>query len=319
MKKIAIILGEPNSINSEILAKSWKKLNPKKRKTLLIIGSNELLIKQFEILKFNIKTNLIKDVNENFSKRKINLMNVNLNFKDPFKVESKRSKKYILKCLDLACDLSKSSLISSFINCPIEKNIFKGNVGVTEFVSKKNSGKPNDGIMMIYNKKFSVVPLTNHTKITELKKFLKKDFINGKIQRLNKSYLSLFKKKPKIVFLGINPHLNELDKNSEERKILIPVIKKLRKNKININGPVSVDQIFLSKKFDFNILVGMYHDQVLGPFKTLFKFDAINITLGLKFLRVSPDHGTAKNLIKKNIGSSESLLKAINFLYKFND
>ena len=113
MKKIAIILGEPNSINSEILAKSWKKLNPKKRKTLLIIGSNELLIKQFEILKFNIKTNLIKGVNENFSKRKINLMNVNLNFKDPFKVESKRSKKYILKCLDLACDLSKSSLISS--------------------------------------------------------------------------------------------------------------------------------------------------------------------------------------------------------------
>lgn len=319
MKKIAIILGEPNSINSEILAKSWKKLNPKKRKTLLIIGSNELLIKQFEILKFNIKTNLIKGVNENFSKRKINLMNVNLNFKDPFKVESKRSKKYILKCLDLACDMSKSSLISSFINCPIEKNIFKGNVGVTEFVSKKNSGKPNDGIMMIYNKKFSVVPLTNHTKITELKKFLKKDFINGKIQRLNKSYLSLFKKKPKIVFLGINPHLNELDKSSEERKILIPVIKKLRKNKININGPFSVDQIFLSKKFDFNILVSMYHDQVLGPFKTLFKFDAINITLGLKFLRVSPDHGTAKNLIKKNTGSSESLLKAINFLYKFND
>ena len=62
----------------------------------------------------------------------------------------------------------------------------------------------------------------------------------------------------------------------------------------------------------------MYHDQVLGPFKSIFKFDAINITLGLKYLRVSPDHGTAMNLIKKNKASPLSLLRCIEFLNKAN-
>ena len=66
----------------------------------------------------------------------------------------------------------------------------------------------------------------------------------------------------------------------------------------------------------YNVIVGMYHDQVLSPFKALFKFNAINITLGLKYLRLSPDHGTAKNLINKKKANSESLDKCINFLKK---
>ena len=62
----------------------------------------------------------------------------------------------------------------------------------------------------------------------------------------------------------------------------------------------------------------MYHDQVLAPFKTIYKFDAINVTLGLKYIRVSPDHGTAKNLIKKNIASPLSLIRCVEFINKLN-
>ena len=69
----------------------------------------------------------------------------------------------------------------------------------------------------------------------------------------------------------------------------------------------------------FDIIVGMYHDQVLTPFKTLYEFDAVNITLGLNYLRLSPDHGTAKNLVGKNRANPQSLLAAINFLNKVND
>jgi len=87
--------------------------------------------------------------------------------------------------------------------------------------------------------------------------------------------------------------------------------------KYNVSGPYSADTIFLKdnrKKFD--VIVGMYHDQVLTPLKTLFEYDAINITLGLPFLRISPDHGPNEKMLGKNLSNPLSLLKAIKFLDK---
>ena len=87
--------------------------------------------------------------------------------------------------------------------------------------------------------------------------------------------------------------------------------------KYNISGPYSADTAFIKnnrKKFD--VIVGMYHDQVLTPIKTLFEYDAINITLGLPFIRISPDHGPNQAMIGKNISNPTSLIQAINFLEK---
>ena len=100
--------------------------------------------------------------------------------------------------------------------------------------------------------------------------------------------------------LGLNPHNAELRKESEEKRLIIPVIQKIKKLGIKINGPLVADTVFIKDYKNYDIIIGMYHDQVLAPFKTIFKFDAINVTLGLKYLRVSPDHGVAKNLIRKN-------------------
>ena len=104
-----------------------------------------------------------------------------------------------------------------------------------------------------------------------------------------------------------------------KKKIIIPAIKRVKKLKIKVNGPLSGDTAFTNfKNKKFNILVGMYHDQVLSPFKTMFKFDAINITLGLPYIRVSPDHGTGEDIINKNKANPESLIKSIKFLNKIN-
>ena len=91
----------------------------------------------------------------------------------------------------------------------------------------------------------------------------------------------------------------------------------LKKNGVLIKGPLVSDTIFIQDYKNFDVIVGMYHDQVLGPFKSIFKFDAINITLGLKYLRVSPDHGTAKSLIKQNKANPSSLIHSINFIDKY--
>ena len=99
--------------------------------------------------------------------------------------------------------------------------------------------------------------------------------------------------------MGLNPHNDEFRKDLFENITISPAIKLLKKKKLNISGPFSVDEIFLRKQFKFDVIVGMYHDQVLGPFKALFRFNAINITLGLPYIRVSPDHGTASEIIYK--------------------
>ena len=117
--------------------------------------------------------------------------------------------------------------------------------------------------------------------------------------------------------MGLNPHNAEFKKTSEEVRIITPAIKKLKKNGIRIDGPFAADTIFLNKYKDFDVIIGMFHDQIISPFKTLFKFDAINITLGLKYLRVSPDHGIASDIILKNKANPKSLIECIKFIKKF--
>ena len=91
-------------------------------------------------------------------------------------------------------------------------------------------------------------------------------------------------------------------------------MKILKKNKINITGPIPSDSSFIvSEKYKFNVIIGMYHDQVLTPFKALYNFRAINITLGLPYIRVSPDHGVGENIMGKKIAHADSLIESIKF------
>ena len=168
--------------------------------------------------------------------------------------------------------------------------------------------------MLIQNNQLAVSPITTHLLVKNISKKINSKIIIKKIMKINQWYLKKIKRKPKIAILGLNPHNAELEKNTEEVKHILPSINKLKKLGINLNGPFVADTIFINEYRKFDIIVGMYHDQVIAPFKSIFKFDAINITLGLKYIRVSPDHGVAQNLIKKNLASPESLVKCINFL-----
>ncbi len=150
-----------------------------------------------------------------------------------------------------------------------------------------------------------------------VKKISEKKIIN-QVKLIDNFYRKRFGFKPKIGVLGLNPHCESVSKFNEDQKIIKPTIKKLfETKKIHISGPHSADTCFLKQnRKKFNVIIGMYHDQVLTPIKTLFEYDAINITLGLPFLRVSPDHGPNEKMIGKNISNPLSLIKAIKFLDK---
>jgi len=314
---IAIIAGEPNSINSEIIAKAWKK--NKRKKNIFIIGNYSILKKQS--IKLGIKIPLIK-INklEDFKKiEKLFVLDIPLKYKSAFKVDSLKASNYIFKCLDVAHDLAINKKICGFINAPIDKKIFKNKyLGVTEYLSQKNKIESKE-VMLIHNQKLSVVPLTTHIDIKDVTNKINFDLIKLKVTTLNKFYLKLFNKKPKIAILGLNPHNSENRINSIEKKTIKPAIIKLRKLNININGPFPADTVFNKKNIiTYDVIVGMYHDQVLAPFKALYGFDAVNITLGLKYLRISPDHGTAQDIIGLNKANPKSLINSINFLNKVN-
>ena len=168
--------------------------------------------------------------------------------------------------------------------------------------------------MVIYNKSLSVSPITTHLPLKYVSKKIKKSKIISKVKTINSFWQKRFKKKPKIAITGLNPHCESIDSFNEDIKIILPTIKFLKK-KYDISGPFPADTIFLkNNRSKFEIIVGMYHDQILAPAKTLFEYDAINITAGLPFIRVSPDHGPNEQMLGKNISNPLSLIRSIQFL-----
>ena len=315
-KPIAIIAGEPNSISSEIIFKSWKHRKQYVHKPLFIIGSAQLLNLQKKKLNYQVK---IRKIDNNFKisdlkKNELPVYDIDYKQEKSFEKISSKSSMYILKCFNLAIKLAKSKKILGFINCPISKEfLFKKKYqGITEFLSKK-SGKNNNGVMLIYNKKLSVSPITTHIPLNQVSLKIEKSKIIKKVKMINAFYKKIFNKKPNFAILGLNPHNFSLSKKSEE-KIIHKAIKSLTKFKIKVSGPVAPDSSFMIfKKYKFDVIIGMYHDQVLTPFKTLFKYDAVNVTLGLPYIRVSPDHGVAENIIGKKIANPKSLIESIKF------
>ncbi len=322
MKKVvAIISGEPNSINSEIIAKTWKRKKKLGQLNFFIIGNFNLLKKQFKSMGYTFNLKKIDKVqNQNFKKNLL-IYNVPLNFKKPFMVSKKYKSQYINESFKLALGLIKKKKIIGMINCAINKKDFfseKNSIGITEFLAKKN-GVLGSESMLIYNKALSVSPITTHIKLKSISKNISKKKIVLKTLSINNFFKYIFKFKPKIGILGLNPHNDEFRNNSEEKKFIIPAINLLKKKNVSVHGPISPDTAFLEyKKKGFDVLIGMYHDQVLSPFKALFKFDAINITVGLPFLRISPDHGVGEEIIKKNKGNPQSLINCLNFFKKVN-
>ena len=316
-KKIILISGAPNSINSEIIFKSWKKLSKERKKNIFVISNYNLLKDQFKKLKYKISPVLVKSMSQSRLSDKLKIINVDLNYKDPFNVSIKDSSKFVLKSLSIAHNLAlKKNDVAGIINCPIDKNLLgKKGMGVTEFLASKCSLKKDSVVMIIGNEDLKVSPLTTHLDLKLVSNYINRTLIIKKVKIINNWFKKILKKKPKIAILGLNPHNAELRSNSEEKNIILPAINKLKKLGIKLYGPIPTDTIFINDYKNFDIIIGMYHDQVLTPFKALYKFNAINSTLGLKYIRVSPDHGVAKDKILSKKSNPLSLLKCFDYVF----
>ena len=312
---IIIVGGEPQSIFIEILLKAFKKI----RKPIILISSKTILKKNIKRFNYRLKFNELNNDLSNIKKGKINLIDINYKkFSFSKKKITTESNEFIEVSFNKALELVKNIKCAGIINGPISKRTFlRGSYnGITEYLGKKTDVK--DTVMLIYNHKLSVSPLTTHIPISKVSNKIKKKTIISKIKKIDTFYQKVLKKKPNIAITGLNPHCESFGSENKEKEEIIPAIKHLRKSKIRIEGPFASDTIFLkenSKKYD--VIFGMYHDQVLGPMKTLYGFKAINITIGLPFLRISPDHGPNVQMLGKNKSDPESFVESIRFLEKY--
>ena len=313
-KSLVIICGDPKSTFNEILIKTIKNKVLKNAKFPVVIISS---IKLFEndLKKFKTKLDLEKFEKQTIlSKNNIYIKDIPL---DQSRLTLNKKNKYISKSFEVGLKLLKENKSFALINGPVSKTTFlRGKFkGITEYLAFKTKSK--NEVMLIFNKKLSVSPITTHIPINQVTQSIKKSIIIEKILNVNKFYERFLGFKPSIAITGLNPHCESFVGKNIEKTEILPAIKILKQKRIKVLGPFPADTIFLKKnRKKFNVIIGMYHDQVLAPMKTIFGFDAINITIGLPFIRITPDHGPNYEMFGLNKSKPDSLIQAFSFINK---
>ena len=296
MKKKFVFIGDIDSINLEIINKSHRLL---KNKVQYILLGNKSDI--FTYLK-KIQSKL--DINEIINP--LDFKNYNSNSLNLFNIENISKKKFqnLINQIHVSNNLSNISKID-LVTLPINKALFKKEIeftGMTEYLAKINK---KNTFMLMYGENFSVVPITTHINLNKVNKFLNKKYLDRILnQIIFQTQRKIYKLNIKsIKFLCYNPHCGEDNTIGPEDKIISKLISKFKK----ITGPYSADSAFKNLDDKGLLFVSMYHDQALIPFKILNQ-KGINLTMGLSYRRLSPAHGTAKDIKFKNIADISSYL-----------
>lgn len=215
-----------------------------------------------------------------------------------------------------AIDLAMSRQLDAIVTAPISKEAFNlagfHYPGHTEFLCRRS--KSDKVVMMLLSSGFRVALATTHCPVGEITYHLNTDHLVLTLRLLHKDLKNRFDiPKPLIAVSALNPHAGEGGLfGNEEQNIIIPAIEKARLDGINVLGPFPADTLFCNlEKKKYDVYLAMYHDQGLIPLKMASFGLGVNYTVGLPFVRTSPDHGTAFDIAGKGIANSRSMEEAI--------
>ncbi|PMP64037.1 MAG: 4-hydroxythreonine-4-phosphate dehydrogenase PdxA [Sulfurihydrogenibium sp.] len=314
MVKVGISLGDPSGISPEILVKALtSKKIPKKDVAYIVYGSKNTILKTSKDLNINLKFDVINSLEE-IKKSGFYLFNLYDKDFQPGK-PSKESGKASVIFLENAVKDVLNKKTDGIVTLPISKKWIMESgfkyAGHTDYLADVSNTK--DYVMALVCKKMKVGLITTHIPIKDVPSKITKDSIISKIKVIDRELKEKFDiKNPSIAVVGLNPHASDGGNiGNEEIEIITPALNQLKEEGINVVGPLSADTAFNRYK-DFDIFVAMYHDQGLIPLKLLCFRKAVNITLGLPFIRTSPDHGTGYDIAGKNLADPSSLIESIN-------
>ena len=314
VKKFGISLGDPSGISPEIFLKSIDSL---KNGVFILYGSKSILKKTSKLLNLNFS---VKEINSPEEAKKEGIYLINIDDKDyeigkPSKETGKASIDYLQKAVEDV--LNKK--IDAVVTLPISKEYimeagFKY-AGHTDYLAEVS--KTKEYLMVLLCEKLKVALVTTHIPLKDVPKNITRERIISKTNLLWKELKEKFKiENPKIAVLGLNPHAGDGGNiGTEEIEIINPAVEILKEKRINVTYALSADTAFNRYK-EFDAYLAMYHDQGLIPLKLLCFKKAVNITLGLPFIRTSPDHGTGYDIAGKGIADPSSFLEAVKLAQK---
>ena len=311
-KPIFVSLGDPSGIGPEVFIKAINDQRLRQHLSKIILVSSPKVIEgAISALGMKQKINPISDVNK-AQPDSINLINIDGCQDFVLGKPTFNNSNFIIECLSTAADLALKNS-SCLVTGPLNKSIIQKHIqnftGHTEFLKEKFNA--NEVLMYMTNGNLHLGITTTHVPLRVVPNVISRDLIKNKYKLLHHGLIDIFKlANPKIAVLGINPHAGEFGTiGDEEQNVIMPAIDELQHEGYDANGPISADTVFTQTKYD--AVLSMYHDQALPVLKTIDFNKTVNITLGLPFLRVSVDHGTAEDIAKSYSANYESMMEAL--------
>ncbi len=313
--KVGISIGDLNGIGCEIVLKTFEDIRMTELCTPVIFASNKTISKQKTDLGISLNYNGIREASKAIE-GKVNVVNVwqelpNIEYGKP----SKKIGSYAIRSLSAAVKALKEGNIDVLVTAPINKTNIQSEdfnfPGHTDYLAKELEG---DSLMFMIADDLRVGLLTDHVAVKEVSAAITSELIRKKVRIITKSLKMDFGiRKPKIAFLGINPHSGDNGViGKEDDDILKPTLKELSEEGNLVFGPYAADSFFGNDAYkNFDAILAAYHDQGLIPFKTLSFGKGVNYTAGLSRVRTSPDHGTAYEIAGKGQADPGSFKEAV--------
>jgi 4-hydroxythreonine-4-phosphate dehydrogenase len=318
---IGITMGDPAGVGPELIVKLLKNKSFDFSK-FIFFGSSKVL--EYEFRKYNLRipiknfstigsVDTSKEFIVNFEPKKFDF-NFEIGKINP------NCGRLAYEAILNAIEFANRGLVKAIVTCPINKESLKlasvELIGHTEILSKKS--KSNDVFMLMVNDELKVILCTIHVPLLKAVLSLDEKLVLKTIIAANKACYNFGIQSPRIGVAGLNPHAGENGTMGDEEQIFIkPAIQEAINSGLNVSGPISPDIIFsMAREKKFDIVVSLYHDQGLIPFKYFGVGNGVNITIGLPFVRTSPDHGTAFDIAGKGIANPNSFFKAIRYAEK---
>ncbi|MBI4687283.1 MAG: 4-hydroxythreonine-4-phosphate dehydrogenase PdxA [Nitrospirae bacterium] len=316
MKKITITMGEPGGIGPEVIVKALYCSEIRNYCNPIVIGDARTIKKAVNLTRLPLKVRLISNPSE--SKPAAGIIEViDIKSAKPFKkgAPSAQAGRALVSYIKKAVELAQKKQVDAIVTAPISKESLKlagySWPGHTEMLGELTRTK--DFAMMFVSERLKVVLATIHVPLKDVPNLINEKLVLKTIMLAKKGARMLGIKKPKIAVAGLNPHAGEAGiMGDEEIKSIMPAVEKAKKKGVLASGPFPADALF-NKAYNggFDIVVCMYHDQGLAPFKMLYFDTGVNMTVGLPIIRTSPDHGTAFDIAWKNKANPTSMLEAI--------
>jgi 4-hydroxythreonine-4-phosphate dehydrogenase len=226
-----------------------------------------------------------------------------------------------LAAIEEAVALTRAGRASAVVTNPIAKHVLYAagfaHPGHTEYLAALAAdpgAPPRRAVMLLWSEALAIVPVTIHIPLRDVPATLTADLIVDTARIVAADYASRFGiARPRLALAGLNPHAGEAGTiGTEDRDIVAPAVARLRAEGLDVSGPWPADTMFHARaRGGYDVALGMYHDQALIPIKTLAFDDGVNCTLGLPFIRTSPDHGTAFDIAAQGVARPDSLISAI--------